>query len=220
MIKSKIVTGYVRLDLPASHRTDDDYKQLSPRLLHVPVPKTVFDHWPVENCWLHNYLRRRGQIVSHSTEDNPNKNTLKYLIVLAQKTEWLRLAMEQDYNTDVFVWMDYGIFHQMGHSEGAIVDLMGRVSDKQIAIPGIYPHGPINDYVACWRFCGSMMVVPRNQIPVLDGAIKSEYMRNIEAESNVTWDVNIWAHVEDRFPGLIQWYAAGHNGSMVTNYKV
>ncbi len=216
-MKVKLVTGYVRLDLPASHRTDEDYKRLSPRLLSVPVPIRAFVNYPLEECWLSKYLDGRPG-VTHSTEDNPNKNTLAYMTVLAQKTEWLRMAAAEDPDVEVFVWADYGIFHQPGHSEQAIVDLMQRVDDTAIAIPGIYEQGPIDDNVACWRFCGSMFVCPRKFLDDFDGAIKIQVLYSLLKYNYVTWDVNNWAHVEQQDGLPIRWYKAGHDGSLFTNY--
>ena len=64
------------------------------------------------------------------------------------------------------------------------------------------------------------MVVPREHVDALNGAVRQEYVRNLLDNNHVTWDVNTWARVEENHPELpIWWYKADHDVSMFTNYR-
>ena len=219
----RLVTGHVHLPSAEFYRSPDDFARFSKRLLSAPVEKSVFAEWPLEACWLHGSIKTYATgTPTHSTGGNPAKDTLEYLTVLAQKTEWLRLAYDVDPIADKYVWMDYGIYHQEGFTEDLVADFLKAADNTRttIDIPGIYEKGPVTDNEPCWRFLGSMFVCPADQVLNFDAEVKLEIERHLRDTNNVVWDVNNWARVElqDRLP--IRWYGAGHNSSMLTNYGV
>jgi hypothetical protein len=219
-MKMKLVTGYIPLESSSFYRSHEDFKRLGARLRATPVPIRMFID-KLEDCWLHYYLKGRPQFpaVTHSTGGNPAKDTLEYLIILHQKTEWLLRARTSDMDVDVFVWMDYGIFHQEGFTEELVSDFFSRVKlEEAVAIPGLWEKGPVSDTEPCWRFCGSMFVCPAVLVSAFDDAVKAEIKQHLIDTNNVVWDVNNWARVEAKNILPIRWYSAGHNASMLTNY--
>src|ERR1035437_9629652 len=158
--------------------------------------------------------------VTHSTEHNPNKNSLGYHIVQHQKVEWMLDAAYEDHEPDVFIWMDYGALYNPSLTEQAVVDLIGRCEETGIAVPGIYDKSnSIPDDHPTWRFCGTVMICHRKWLPILAAAIRHQAERHIRLTMNVTWEVNTWAGVERNYPELpIHWYPAGHSNEMFTNY--
>ena len=217
-MKAKLVSGYVRLDLPLSHRTHADYRALGARLEAVPVPKQVFVEYPLESCWMYKFLKTVPP-VTHSVEHNPNKNSLEYHIVQHQKVEWMLDAALEDHEHDVFVWVDYGVFHNPSITEQAIVDLIARCNEPDIAIPGIYDASPdIPDATPCWRFCGTVLICHRRWLPILAAAIRGEAEQHIRETGNVSWEVNGWARVEQKYNLPIHWYPAQHDNGMFKNY--
>jgi hypothetical protein len=63
------------------------------------------------------------------------------------------------------------------------------------------------------------VVVPCRYVGQLDSAVKTEYMRCLREDKLLTWDVNVWARVEQRCPDLPIWqFKADHDASIFTNY--
>lgn len=220
------VTAYV--PIPGHPRPPEEYYRLAEQLralsltIDMPLLSTTGQ---LENCWLYQYLQEfydQGR-VTHSTADNPKKNSLAYHIVQAQKTEFLVSAAEAcDNKPDVYVWIDYGIFHIPGVTLEIVRDFLKRAADeKAIAIPGCWgPDYVYDDEQPCWRFCGGVMVVPRQYLALFDAAMKHEYVRWLREHHHVSWEVNTLARLERRMPELPIWhYKADHDASMFTNYK-
>jgi len=212
-MRTKIVTGFI--PIPGHPREKSEYESLGARLASLPAPRRAFLDDDLASCWLSRFLEGRPP-VTHSAHDNPRKNTLDYHAVTHQKSEWLRRAAAEDADTDVFVWIDYGIFHLPGVTEEVILDFLGRVDDRELAIPGCWPKGPVDDQNPCWRFCGAVVVCPRPRVWAFDEAVKREAERHVRATNNVSWEVNTWARAE--LSGLpVRWYPADHDRTMFTN---
>lgn len=215
-MKVRLVTGYVPLrDHP---RTPAEYGALGEQLGGVPVPKKAF-YMPVEETWLYQFLSNLQFPVSVSRGDNPAKNTVEYHCVNHQKTEWLSQAADAYPDDDVFVWVDYGIFSQPGICNQIIAEMFDRIDGKDIAIPGCRPKGIIEAAEPCWRFCGSVLVCPRDKVALLDTAAKSTAISHILATKNVEWEVNTWARLEQKRLLPIRWYKADHNETLFTGYQ-
>lgn len=215
-MKAKLVTAYVPIpDHPRSARV---YGELGERLAAVPVPKKAF-YDQVQNLWLWKRVKSMPFIPAVSQYDNPAKNTLAYHAVNHEKTTWLAQAAKEDTTSDIFVWVDYGIFNLPGTSNEVIFKFMESLDDKAIYAPGCWNMQPVEASFPCWRFCGSVLAVPRRYVDVLDHAVREEARRHLYATKNVEWEVNTWARVEARrkFKLPWRWYKADHDASMFTN---
>jgi hypothetical protein len=221
-MKVRLVTGHVHLPGADFYRSPDDFAKYSERLLKAPVEKSVFAEWPLDGCWLYPHIASEFSArptVPLSAQGNPAKDTLEYMTVLAQKTEWMCLAYENDPAADVYVWMDYGIFHQEGFTEELVTEFFSRVKNTEdIVFPGLWDKAPVPENEPCWRFLGSMFVCPGQFVHVLNEAIKQEILTHMAETGHVLWDVNNWARVELKEILPIRWYRAAHDASMLTNY--
>lgn len=221
---SVVVTAFV--PIPDHPRGAEEYHRLAEPLLELGrrVPFMCAEG-ELERCWLYDYLSERyqgGLEFTHSVADNPAKNSLAYHIVQAQKTEWLQAATLVDLFSKVFVWIDYGIFHIPGVTTSIILDFLKRTENEQaIAIPGCWskPYAYREDW-PCWRFCGGVMVVPRQHVSALNAAMKREYIRGLQEIGNISWEVNTLARVEKNDLELPIWhYLADHDKTIFTNYQ-
>ena len=218
----KVVTGYV--PIPNHPRTALQYGELGQKLADAvsPVARLKAHYTRLEDCWLFKAAQHFGKL-KHAEGDNPAKNTLAYHCVNHQKSEWLAIeAIDDAYDTDVFVWIDYGIFSIPGVTAPAIADFLGRVAqvnDQNIYIPGCWgPDYDRTDTSPCWRFCGSVLIMPRSQAPLFDKENKIKTLKNLKKSRMVTWEINDWARLE-RYTHLpIKWYKADHNDTMFTNF--
>jgi hypothetical protein len=213
-----IVTGYV--PIPGHPRLPREYQELMQKLCALPVPiRSALG--VLEECWLFKYLVQQDEPVTVCVGDNPQKNTLAYHIVQAQKAEWLAMASDAC-DADVLVWIDCGIFHLPDINGDTIVDFMRRVEGEQsIVIPGCWDQGfTYSDDHPVWRFCGGVIVMPRRYAWEFFNAVKAEYIRWIKLHNRVTWEVNTLCRVEERYPELpLWWFKADHNATMFTSYQ-
>lgn len=217
-MKARLVTAYVPIkDHP---RGPEEYGSLGERLGGVPVRKKAF-YQRVEDLWLWKFVEGLKYPVHVSEGDNSSKNSLAYHCVNHQKTSWLAQAAREYPENDVFVWVDYGIFHQPGVTAEAIYKFMESLDDKHIYAPGCwYMHEMIavESTHPCWRFCGSVLAVPARCVEELDFEVRVKARQHIHQTKNVEWEVNTWARVERgkrRFPWM--WYKADHNASQFWN---
>lgn len=215
MANIRVVTGFVPIDGHPRHASE--YSTLGKQLKGIRAPLKAFYNM-VDDCWLAKEIAKIG-VVSHSTADNPEKNTLAYHIVQHQKPDWLGAASILDRQADVFVWIDYGILHVPGVTVDVINQFLNQVKADDFAIPGCWgADRPLDDSIPSWRFCGGVLVVPRKMLHRFAQEFKDRTMRNINLKRNVTWEVNDLARTEKYGSLPIRWYQADHNETLFTNY--
>lgn len=212
----KLVTGFT--PIPDHPRPPEKYIEWGKKLCEVN-PKATYG-LDLEQCWLYQFLQFAKLTPTHSTDDNPRKNTLAYHIVQHQKVEMMVAASQDDQETDVFAWVDFGIFGIPGMTADVITKFMRRAAnEKGISIPGCWPRSDkISDNDVCWRFCGGLIVCHRNYLVPLDHEIKTEAVVYLKKHNHVTFEVNTLARVENKGSLPIFWYQADHNSSMFSAY--
>lgn len=222
MAKVKLITGYC--PIPGHPRTAEEYGKLGENFRRITkVPLKAF-YTQMQDLWLQRLAWEAPFTPEVAAGDNAAKNTIAYHAVNHQKTEWLLRGMIEDPGYDAYVWIDYGICHLPDVTPELIEDFALRVGKGDMAIPGCWGKpghmDDITDDYPSWRFCGSMLVVPREHVVALDGAVKMMATRHLQRTHRVSWEVNTWARAENRFPALpIRWYKADHNASIFNNYE-
>jgi|SRR5665647_236076 len=217
----RVVTGYV--PIPGHPRTAAEYGALGEPLGLMPFPTKAFYH-KVERCWLYKEVIKSGKSLTHSKGDNPKKNSMAYHIVQHQKFEWLGAASLLDMNADTFVWLDYGILHVPGVTVAVIEKFLHEVDANGnggvVSIPGCWPvnYSFYKDDNPNWRFCGGLLVVPRELVKPLALEMRNATLRGIKNTDNITWEINDLARVERKGKIPIRWYQANHNETMFTGY--
>ena len=219
--KVRVVTGIV--DIPDHTRSRAEYDKLFERLVgslgdHVPA---VFEA-SVRDLWMTPFIEKiaRGYSINHSVGDNPQKNSMEYHCVQHAKLDWLEQAAERDTDADTFIWVDYGIMRLPGFDGTLLTEFLSRVKQNDLAIPGCWEKKEVVDHYPCWRFCGSMFIVPREDIIPLNKTFKAVTRLYVRAMRNVTWEVNDLARMELAHVGPhIRWYSADHNARMLTEYQ-
>lgn len=225
MVSVQVITGYV--PIKGHPRTAEEYGKLCEQIFIPLVTAGVNAKrymGTLEECWLHKYVSRSKTPPTPSAADNPEKNTLAYHIVQHQKFAWLLKAAIEDPRPDYYVWLDMGIGHVPGVDPIVIGDFLDRVrtsTDDKVAIPGCWPKDPdkVDFRYPCWRFCGGVLVVPRQRVHRLYKAVKTAALKHIDLTKNVEWEVNTLARVELANQTPIRWYKADHNETMFTGYS-
>lgn len=214
-----LVTGYV--PIPLHPRTAAEYGELGERLSGVPVKKKAF-YGRVEDTWLAKYVNGCKFPITSAEHDNPEKNSLAYHCVNHMKTTWLVQAADEIPTADILVWVDYGVFRLPGVNNRSIYEFMEKLDDKAIYAPGCNDKPEVIETAyPCWRFCGSVLAVPRKLVDQLDYACRVVARQHIIKTHVVDWEVNTWARVEASRKNIpFHWYKADHNVSLFDNLEL
>jgi hypothetical protein len=220
--KVKVVTGFC--EIKGHPRKVEEYVELGNRLKSAmgvrPIQAFYYD---MQDLWLTQFLQCLPPMeppLRWAKADNPVKNSLEYHCVQHQKVEWLAQAANMDQEADTFVWLDYGIMYLPGMNGDYLTAFLDKIVKNDFAIPGCWPPVELDDLDnPCWRFCGTVMIVPRADIHNLTKAFKAVDRTIIRTMKKVTFEVNILALVEQTHIPNLRWYEADHNVTMFTNYE-
>ena len=220
--KVQVVTGFC--EIPNHTRTTETYVELGNRLKGAMGVRSIQAfYYDIQDLWLTQFLQKLPPMeppLKWAKSDNPAKNTLEYHCVQHQKVEWLAQAANMNQDVDTFVWLDYGIMHLPGMNGDYLTSFLDRIVKQDFAIPGCWPPCEIDDWEnPCWRFCGSMLIVPRHDIHNLTKTFKAITRTFIRSMKKVSFEVNMLALVEQTHIPNLRWYAADHNVTMFTNYE-
>jgi hypothetical protein len=215
----KVVSAFV--PIPKHPRPASEYQRRGVELQNALAgrPLHVFND-ELADLWMASFLERLNSgPVQHQQGDNPAKNTLNYHMVQHNKLEWLERATFLDSDAETFVWLDYGIMTLPGFSTSPLTAFLDRIVVNDLAIPGCWERRLVNTTYPCWRFCGSLLCVPRDDVFPLNRAFKAMTRAYVQAQRDVTWEVNMLAMVDLLNLGpAIRWYLADHNARMLTGY--
>ena len=216
MTNVKVVTGYIPIkDFP---RSAEEYGECGEKLRAIKAPVQPF-YGNVTSTWLYQMVEALPFFPTWAVADNRKKNTLAYHCVQHQKFQWLYEASRMDQDADTFVWLDYGMIGYVpGVTAAVINECLDRIKPDDLAIPGCWPVGEINDAFPCWRFCGGFMVVPREAVQPLKNLIQAVVMLHVNVTKRITFEVNSLARAEQTGKVPIRWYQADHNETMFTGY--
>jgi hypothetical protein len=252
-----IVSGFVDLtkhDETYSNKNLNIYLEKAKKLLEIKIPKIIFieNHllenlpkdemthyipFDIKELWFYPHYERIKNLPNPRVA-NPKKDTNLYISVTIQKTEWMKkAAMINHFNTEQFMWIDFGIFHISNDD----IDFKNRIINKTrykiqkdvIHLPSackyqenfddfqnytrkMYQEGNLNKSIfkyAFWFFAGGMFMCNKNSIIKFSSLVKKKALELVENDL-LTWEVNIWYMIYLENKDLFSVYTADHNVSM------
>ena len=219
--KVKVVTAFT--EVPSHPRKIEEYVELGNRLKSAlgtrPIQAFYYD---IQDLWLTKWLQSlppQEPPLKWAAYDNPAKNSLEWHCVQHNKVQWLADAVNMDQDADSFVWIDYGLMGLPGMNGDYLTSFLDKIVKQDFAIPGCWPIGEIPDNEPCWRFCGGVLIVPRQDVPNLLKAFKAVTRTYIRLKKMVSFEVNMLALVEQVHIPNLRWYLADHNASIIANYE-
>ncbi len=154
---------------------------------------------------------------------NPEKDTLNHFQRSNAKTELLWRASQIQKARLGYVWLDFDILSISSNAEYFMKRLTRlneafEVVPNKIVFPGCLQKDQINwDHLFAfpiWRFCGGLILVPSSLIENFH-ALHRIHLEKCRVLGALTWEINIWAAIEQEKPDLFHWYSADHNDSIL-----
>jgi glycosyltransferase involved in cell wall biosynthesis len=155
---------------------------------------------------------------------NPTKDTLEFLQLMNAKPEFLKRAAELvSVKAKQYVWFDFGIL-KISKSPDTFIQRLGRAAEAveytpgKVIIPGCISRERMNVpqlfSSPIWRFCGGIVIVPAALVETFH-TYQLEQLKKCVERNVLTWEVNLWATIEQAHPELFHWYSADHNDTIV-----
>jgi hypothetical protein len=173
--------------------------------------------------YLYNYLDKLTNFKLNT--DNNEKNTLDYLFVQNNKTEWVREAIQMNiYNTDQYIWIDFGIYHMIKNEtdlQEGVLSMTNKYYEKLRIASCKYRDYTVNYNVyeiITWTFAGSVFGGHKDALIQFADLAKNEVLKTIEEKNTIMWEINIWYLVKLKHIELFDFYNCGHDIRILKEY--
>ena len=173
---------------------------------------TQFRFYNKDEIYLYKYINK---INIDNIIRNKEKDTIEYMMIQCNKTEWLRLAIAENYyKTNNFVWIDFGIYHVL---KEPFPSFNFKSWNKIRIAGGIYRGSNIYNSI-CWFFLGGIIGGDKDKLLFFADKVKEKCIDIINNNGILLWEINIWYLVYLQYPDLFDVYKADHNNSMIELY--
>jgi hypothetical protein len=257
-IVSAFVTGInKKKEMDISH-----YIEYGKKLLRLPIPKIIFieysiylsffngskekEEYPLtefifidpKDIYLYTFLSHITNFQINSV--NPDKDTIDYLFVQCNKTEWVRQAIHRNtFQTKQFTWIDFGIYHIVKNDalfKNAIMKI-SQTSVEKVAVGNCWnlrlPF--VRDIYkdVAWFFAGGIFGGEPQYLIEFADLVQQKCIQYISERRSFIWETNIWYLVykdslglnrtfsKDSFldsENVFSPYLAEHDVSLLQNY--
>jgi hypothetical protein len=237
-----IVSGF--LSNSNTHRSVDKYYELGIKLLQINVPKIIFvDELMYEKIksyeneftriilydktesYLYPYINSSCLTNFKINSTTPNKDTMEYMFIQCNKTEWIKTAIEINYfNTNQFVWIDFGIRHVITSDENLnkyVLNFQNKLFTK-VRIGTIWDLDcvyNVNIYKQItWYFAGGVFGGDKYLLLTFSEKMKNMCLKIITERQTLMWETNMWYLIYQENKEMFDCYPSDHNDSILDNY--
>lgn len=147
---------------------------------------------------------------------NSKKDTKEFLALMNVKMDFLKEACSVSPNK-YLCWIDAGIMKITKETQKVcqFISSINPSIEKGMVIPGCWEKGrSVPEDEVCWRFAGGFLLIHRESFTQIYQQIFQTINLYISKYQKSTWEVNIWALMEEKYPDNIYWFKADHNDSM------
>jgi hypothetical protein len=239
-----IVTAFINNVNNRYTNTIDVYYNYGKLLLKSNVPKVIFVDEDMYNLIGNNYEKNNTLIIKinknsmyfyeHINEltnfqlntDNPSKDTIEFMFIMCNKTEWVKKAIELNhFDTNNFIWLDFGIKNVISYTDEEFVKKIDNLKYQnydKVRIGGIWNLSNYYGSDLCkditWYFAGG--IFGGNQISLLKFArlMKNKCIHIMTTYKTIMWEVNIWYIIYNENKELFDVYNCNHNNTIIDNY--
>lgn len=172
-----------------------------------------------------NIIKNYNGMLQLPSNRNINKDTYKYMILINSKAEYLyRATISNPFNTEHFVWIDFGIFHIIKHNIEATQKKLYKIATTSykigsLIIPGCWHKEYAVKYNLYnninWRFCGGFLLGFKDEIHRFYNSYLNQLKIFLDKYQTLVWEVNFWLWLELEARITVDWYLADHNDSIL-----
>jgi len=245
--RSTIVSAFIANISINNSRSVEKYIEYGKLLINIPNPKIIFIDYESYNdffkngdtnglypnttfikinkkeMYLYKYLDKLTNFKLNT--DNHDKNTIDYLFVQNNKTEWVREAIQMNvYNTEQYIWIDFGIYHMINNEKefnDGVLSITNKYYDKLRIASCKYRDYTVNYNVyetITWTFAGSVFGGHKDALIKFADLAKNEVLKTIGEKKSIMWEINIWYLVKLKHIELFDFYSCGHDIRILKEY--
>jgi hypothetical protein len=220
-------------DIPKIIFLDESmYELVSNRVTNLNPENTKICKINKTDSYLYGFQKYITNFKDTIKTDNPNKDTIEFMFTMCNKTEWIKMAIiRNDFNTENFVWVDFGIHHifqlyqhQYVHFLSSLHSLKNKVYDK-VRIAAIQlgvnmMHRSEQDLYkwVMWYFAGGVFGGDKHYLLKFAELMKEKCIEIITEKGTIMWEINIWYLIWRENPELFDYYHCGHDASILDKY--
>jgi len=225
-----------------SYRSIEKYIEYGKKLCKININKIIFIEELIYNKYFKYDVYESTEFIFTSKEqlylykyshddlihfdklntDNPMKDTIEYMFIQNNKTEWVREAVERNpHNSNEFIWIDFGIYHMINDDDvfqNYILELSNKSYENIRIASGLFSTETSIYTNINWGFLGSVFGGNSEKLLQFADLTKSKCIETIQNEKTIMWEINIWYLVYLQYPYLFYLYDANHNTSILNNY--
>jgi hypothetical protein len=257
MPNTTIVSAFIQNINSREDRNKNEYIAYGAKLMNSNVPKILFldkeiiaSHNDIfqsnentcivpmdkSDVYMYQYIDKitNFQLRQH----NPTKDTIEYILLQCNKTEFIREAIERNpFQTEQFIWVDFGIYHMFeGNDETYYFCLESCCSKiyENVRMPSLwnvydtvfynYNDVKIDIYMdVAWYFSGSVFGGKKDKLLRFSDLAKEKYVKIIEERGHIMWEINVWHLIwqdlkEKGEESLLDLYYGDHNYGILYYY--
>jgi hypothetical protein len=242
--KTTIVSAFVTGINKKKEMDISNYIECGKKLLRLSIPKIIFieidiyDQYlleeeypltefifidPKRDIYLYTFLPHITNFNINSV--NPDKDTIDYLFVQCNKTEWVRQAIYRNpFNTKQFTWIDFGIYHIVKNDaffKNAIMKI-SQTSVEKVTVGSCWnlrlPF--VRDIYkdVAWFFAGGIFGGEPKYLLEFADLVQQKCIQYITERKSFIWETNIWYLVYKEHLRIFSPYLAEHDVSLLQNY--
>lgn len=167
------------------------------------------------------YLSKYKNVKINVSSTNPSKDTLDYFIIICNKTEWMREAIELFPDNSQFMWVDFGIFYIFNDQIPNFTKINNYPNVRIASIWNVY-----NQYIDLditkhihWYFCGGVFGGDKKSLIKFADLVKEKCIKIIKNSNLLMWEANIWYLVWLENKNLFDpYYVNTHGIDMINKY--
>lgn len=171
---------------------------------------------------------------------NPTKDTLEYMMVQCQKSEWMAIASQLFHSTrgcgEENVWIDFGVFHMFQGKidvfQTELYKMRARIH-RRLLQPGLSRGGmtfarcwdPNHVYYGDiykdvnWLFAGSVFGGCSTRIQQFALRVREKCLQVLREKNTLMWEINIWVLIYHEHPELFAFYPSDHSEIIFRGYS-
>lgn len=167
---------------------------------------------------------------------NPAKDTLEYMIVQCQKSEWLAISQQCaiDNSNKEYVWIDFGVFHMFNGKidkfQIELYKMRNRVNrrvlqsgeSKRVLFARCWDpnHSFFGDIYkdVNWTFAGSVFGGGSAAILQFAKLMRDKCLQILNEKNTLMWEINVWIIIYRENPDLFDLYPSDHSEIIFLRY--